>query len=401
MNGIQPMRREDYERSIRLSEFAFQYEFTEEERAARMAKIKPEEHYGYYIDGTLAAKLMLMPMQVWLHGRKFDMGGIAGVATWPEYRRRGMVGQLLQHALEVMKEEGRTLSFLHPFSFGFYRRYGWETYVDYRKYELTAENLPRYPVQEGRVEATADWELLNGLYEAYASRYNGTLVRTEEWWQDRIFRFKKGRSVVCRNPSGEPEGYMIYQVKNKEMQIHEFVYLTEQARRSLWKFTSDHDSMAELFKMTAPGDDALPFLLEDPRIKQETVPYFMARIVDAALFLEQYPFTAGEGKREFVLHLEDLQAGWNRGSYRVAVDEEGRASVQRIESSPTDDHHREGTEAAPAGLACDIQTLAAVLIGYKRPGFLQRTGRLQGDDQAVNLLESLVPARQTYLLDFF
>ncbi|TKH33755.1 GNAT family N-acetyltransferase, partial [Paenibacillus polymyxa] len=40
----------------------------------------------------------------------------------------GMVSRLLTHALEEMKTAGQSLSFLHPFSFAFYRKFGWETY---------------------------------------------------------------------------------------------------------------------------------------------------------------------------------------------------------------------------------------------------------------------------------
>ena len=60
------------------------------------------------------------------------MGGIAGVATWPENRRQGHVSTLLKHALQEMKSKGQTLSFLHPFSIPFYRKFGWELYAEYK-----------------------------------------------------------------------------------------------------------------------------------------------------------------------------------------------------------------------------------------------------------------------------
>lgn len=60
------------------------------------------------------------------------MGGIAGVATWPENRRGGLVSKLLSKALARMNEEGQVLSCLHPFSVPFYRKFGWELYTDYK-----------------------------------------------------------------------------------------------------------------------------------------------------------------------------------------------------------------------------------------------------------------------------
>jgi predicted acetyltransferase len=34
----------------------------------------------------------------------FEMGGIGGIATWPEYRRNGMVAKLLLNALKIMMD---------------------------------------------------------------------------------------------------------------------------------------------------------------------------------------------------------------------------------------------------------------------------------------------------------
>lgn len=91
-----------------------------------------------------------------------------------------------------MKEQGQTLSFLHPFQFAFYRKFGWETYTDYMKYEIPTAMLPKLPLQTGSiVRVDEQIPLLNGIYRSYAVRYNGTLDRDEQWWKRRIFASKK------------------------------------------------------------------------------------------------------------------------------------------------------------------------------------------------------------------
>ena len=124
------------------------------------------------------------------------MGGIAGVATWPEFRRGGMVAQLLGQALKTMRDRGQTLSFLAPFKFEFYRKYGWETYVDYVRYEIPADKLPKFEAAEGSkvVRADKNGELLNAVYEAYAKQFNGMLERDAHWWNERYLKGKKARS---------------------------------------------------------------------------------------------------------------------------------------------------------------------------------------------------------------
>ncbi|GAA3327877.1 hypothetical protein GCM10020331_069590 [Ectobacillus funiculus] len=99
----------------------FQYELAAEEMTEVRSRFKPEETWGVFIQNRLAAQLTLIPLQIYLHGKKtFSMGGIASVSTWPEFRRQGLVAHLLTHAMELMKENGQTISFLTPFAFDFF-----------------------------------------------------------------------------------------------------------------------------------------------------------------------------------------------------------------------------------------------------------------------------------------
>ena len=69
------------------------------------------------------------------------MGGVAGVATYPEYRRSGYVKELLQHSLQTMKKDGYSVSMLHPFAVSFYRKYGWELCANRIVCQMTKSDL--------------------------------------------------------------------------------------------------------------------------------------------------------------------------------------------------------------------------------------------------------------------
>src|SRR5690606_524781 len=87
--------------SIQLSEYAFQYKVPEEKRGEISRKLKKHQIYGIYEDHMLAAKLHLIPLTSYVGEQSFRMGGIAGVATYPEYRRRGYVKELITYVLET------------------------------------------------------------------------------------------------------------------------------------------------------------------------------------------------------------------------------------------------------------------------------------------------------------
>ncbi|NEW09840.1 GNAT family N-acetyltransferase [Paenibacillus sp. SYP-B3998] len=396
MNGIRTLKQEELLESFSLAEFAFQFELTSGERAERVEKTDPNQISGYFVDGTLAAQLTILNCYTWLNGQCFAMGGIAGVATWPEYRRNGMVGQLLVQALKTMKEQGQTVSFLSPFKFEFYRKYGWETYIDFLKYEIPADKLPKFQITEGGkiVRVSKDWELLNPIYEEHAVRYNGMLKRDEQWWNQRYFKFKKGTAALYCNSQGEHRGYVFYQVKDKVATIHEMVFLDEEARRGLWKFIADHDSMIDKVELNAPVDDALPFLTHDPKFKQEKIAYFSARIVDVQTFLTQYSFAAREQATSLYLHISDSHAEWNNGIYVLEIAAKGKEAVV---TKLSEGESLSGYDI----LSCTIQTLSALLIGYQKAGFLSKIGRLQGTPELVSKFEAAIPVRTTYLSDFF
>ena len=397
---IRPLRAEHFDERMALSQFAFQYTLTPEQLEERRAWFRPEREWGVFEDGRLLAAMTLLPLEIWVHGRKMAMGGLAGVATWPEARRRGCVDGLLRHGLETMRQAGQTVSMLYPFSFPFYRRYGWELTVERKTYTLEPRHFPPRASVPGRVERVAkDAALLDGVYETFASRYTGTLVRTPEWWERRVF-VKPGLAAVYYNGEGKPEGYLLYEVKERTMTVHEWVSVSEEARLGLWRFAADHDSMADRLTMTVPADDPLPFLLPDPRIKQEVVPYFMSRIVDVEGFLAQYPFEPGDGEDAVMLAVEDEHAPWNRGVFRLRIGADGRARAERPAAEPA--ASPEGPRAMDgADLACDIRALAALFLGGRSAALLLETGRLRGSREAALRLQRRIPGRTAYLADFF
>lgn len=386
---IRHLQLEHFDERIALSEFAFQMKLPADRVDWEREHFRTEEHLGAFDEqGRLLSALIVLPLSVWVNGTRMAMGGIAGVATWPEARRHGCVARMLRVSLEQMREQGQTVSMLHPFAFPFYRKYGWELTVERKKYELGQRNFPAKSGTAGSIERIGkDHAAVPALYDKEAARYTGMLDRSPDWWSHRRWS-KPGLFVLYRNPQGEPEGYLQYQVESRTLTVHEWVSTTEQARRGIWDFIHNHDSMIDKLLLTVPADDGLPLLVADPRFKQELEPYFMSRIVDAAAFIGQYKFQAGE-EESMTLRLTDADAPWNDGTFKLAIGADGTASLSRCEA------------AATGAAALDIQTLTVLLLGGRRPALLAEAGRLSADDAQLGLLEQRIPVYQTSLMDFF
>jgi predicted acetyltransferase len=358
----------------------------------RCSSINVDQLLGYFVDDRLAATMTIIPFHTYINGKALKMGGIGGIATWPEYRRKGMVGKLLLKALKIMMDDGQSISFLAPFSYSFYRKYGWETCFENKQYTIHVSLLPKFQASNGHVvRVDRDSVLINSIYELHAINYNGTLQRTEAWWQE-IYKKNQGHTAVYYNEAGSARGYIFYNVKHRVMNIHEMVFLDEEARRSLWNFISNHDSMLDNVMLSAPIDDRLNFLLENPRIKQEVFSSCMARIVDVEAFLKQFPFREDGHGESFVLHIEDRQAAWNNDSFVLEVAAGGvcKSKIFRQEVAVEDQ-----------GLSCDIPTLTTMMLGYQLPTFLHDIGRLKGKGEEAKRWERCLPKRNTYIMDSF
>lgn len=390
---IRQLRQEEFDASTVLSQYAFQYKLAPEVLEERRAKFKAEQVWGLFQEKELLARLSLLPLNLYVQGEPVPMGGIAGVATWPEHRREGLVGRLLTHMLGHMREKGQVLSCLHPFLIPFYRKFGWELYTDYKKYTIEVSNLPTRTGPHGTVKRNVkEIAVLDLIYRSFAPRYNGTLVRDTEGWQQLLQGFTN-YTAVYYSESGAAEGYLLYQIDNQQFIINEFLYLNEDARQALWNYVGNHDSMVrQVIVNRVPSDDLLPFLLRDPRCKQETVPYFMARIVDVQSFLPYYHFSVeSSGLRQLRFRIKDEYAPWNEGEWELSISPDGTAAMERAALSDT------GEDL----LVIDIQAWTAMLFGYKRPLELYAHGRLSGDRNTAILLEQWISVSKTALLDFF
>src|SRR5690625_2407054 len=388
LGEIKQLGEADYHEVFSLSQFAFQYELSKEDLMKKKEEASRHQMWGWMVEGNLAAKVHIIPLASYINGETFEMGGIASVATWPEYRRQGMIKNLLFHALQEMKKNGQTISLLSPFSIPFYRKYGWELAFSDKKYDIPIGNLKREWDGEGYVRRIKqNIPLLHDIYTTYAQKLSGMLTRDEKWWEHRVLTDPSAHIAVAYNEAGEAEGYLIYKVKDRIFTVIEMAYTSLNGQKLLLEFIANHDSMVKNVKMIVPENNQLTLLVDDPRFDQKITPYFMARIVDVLAFLKQYPFRKGMRDQELLISVEDAFFPENSGTYKLTKN----ATGMEVEKGPKQQ----------SGIQCTVQQLTVMLLGYKRPSELYDVGLIHGNIDDIKHLEKLIPEQQTFLSDFF
>ncbi|MBU5218228.1 GNAT family N-acetyltransferase [Bacillus albus] len=386
MNVIR-LKEDKFREALRLSEYAFQYKVDEDRLQQQITKMKEShEVYGIMEGENLAAKLHLIPFHIYIGKEKFKMGGVAGVATYPEYRRSGYVKELLQHSLQTMKKDGYTVSMLHPFAVAFYRKYGWELCANLLICHMTKSDLVMKKQVNGTVKRFSKEnhpEEVEKLYETFAERFSGMLVRDEKWWLQTIYDDLTLAIYYDKNKTAS--GYMLYKVENSKMTVEEFVPLHNEARNGLWNFICQHDSMIKEFEMTVSENEPLLYTLQEPRVKAEIKPYFMSRIVDVEQFFKQYEFNWNDVQQELIFHITDSFAPWNNVSIRLVNHEITIMKEETIDK----------------GIKLDINALSTIMFGYKRPLQLNELELISGSEEKIQAFEKIVPVREAFIYDFF
>jgi len=97
---------------------------------------KAVSHVGY-VDQTLL-----------VDGEEVKVAGITGVATWPTYRRRGFMTQLLNYSISLMREEGYAFSDLGG-DRQRYARFGWERAGRQWLFDITPRSLHAVDAPKG------------------------------------------------------------------------------------------------------------------------------------------------------------------------------------------------------------------------------------------------------------
>ncbi|MBC8076059.1 MAG: GNAT family N-acetyltransferase, partial [Chloroflexales bacterium] len=339
---------------------------------------------GLYTGGQLVAQLVIIPFTVMTGGVDLPLGGIAGVATPPEHRRRGYVEQMLLAACREMRERGMALCMLHPFKASFYRQFGWGTCQERRLYSGSPELFRGFLKQQrGQFVPAGEGDIaeLNAIYTGALRGRFGPLVRDEAWWKKDVLVYnKKPRyAYIWRDESGRGRSYVVYRWDKRAdglaMSIREIVALDPEARTQLFAFLANHDSQCSQVRFLAPADAPVNLLLPNP-LKCEVEPYFMLRLLDVAKALADYRYPR-EANGTLSLAVRDSWLAENQGVYRIEV-ADGAAQVTRL------------ADTAEADITCDVAVLAQLYSRYARPRTAAAFGLLEAPDRAaLALLEAM------------
>ena len=343
---------------------------------------------GYFAEGELASAVTMYPFEMFLSGKVIKMGGLAGVMSAPEYRRRGHVRALLADGFEQLQEQGVGWSLEHPFDPRYYARYGYQSVSNGRVVELPCSRLFQgTPPEAERLELT-DLARLKETHAAWAAQHNFALTRADDareaWrrlvkspWEDKeriVYKLQDAYCILMFS-YGESD-------KPNLLNVHDYAYSSPQGRDNLLRFWGNFEGQAEVVRLHLPSDD--PLLFDSAEfVKRQTV--VQARVVDVGAALTKL---SSPHEAHFILRVKDDFCTWNNVTFDVTME------ARQVEVKPTNKR---------ADLTLDVRTLPLLLSGTLEANAAQRLGLIEGEVGAARALASLAGSRVPLLTkaDFF
>lgn len=366
---------------------------SEEIKLAKYPILQNARVFGWFDDATLVSQIALYPMQMNIYNTIYKMGGITGVATYPEYSGIGLMNDLIKKILGIMRECSQSISCLYPYSIPYYRSKGWEIVSDKITFSIKDSQFPKVPKVNGVVRrVTLNNKDFLELYHTFALQTHGALLRDSLCWEE-YWRWDTEdiQIALYYDTQHRATGYIVYLLDNDIFKIKEMIWLNQEARYGIWHFINAHQSMFDKIEGSNYNNENLAFLLEDGHIVETIQPYIMARIVDVEQFLHQYPFDRIAFDTEFCFIVHDEILEWNNKAFLLQFNNNS------VELKVLDPKECNATHRA----TLSIQTLTTMLLGYKRPLYLQQIERLVADEASIDILEDIIPEGKAYFSDYF
>ena len=304
-------------------------------------------------------------------GREIPCGGIGGINTDPEYRRGGLVREIIGEMAAECDRRSIPLTVLHPFSFAYYRSFGFERVADHRvlEFPITALNfVPRYPDLVRCMGDTHNQELCE-VYNTFAKGGRHLMFgRAPEHFPTTD---EKKKVYLSYDKEGRPNGYLILEIENffsvnrmvsVNLHIHELISLTDEAMDKLFGFIRMFEGEMETVKME--NISMIPEvelrLRHYMHTKISILPDIMVRINDIKGFFEAIPYPDEAGCFTFKT-AEPPRSPWSgekiNGVWRVTY-RDGKATVEKLPDN-TEDYD----------FYADIASLAQLVFAYDSYGY--------------------------------
>ena len=234
-----------------------------------------------------------------------------GVATSVENRRGGNVRKIFDYMHALAVEEGVATAILHPFSFSYYKKFGYGRVADHLIARFPTEKIDFVPRQCKFVPYDANKlkDMLT-VYRRFSQGRNLLLHRFDDRWYTK----DKRTAYICYD-GNEPIAYIVYQTqktldinhyKDTVLSVCEMAYTSPAGLREIFSFLRMFEGEFDTVELPDctlyPEADML--LQHYTHTAYRLLPDLAARVLNTGTMLEANEYPLKEG--QFTIKVVDI-----------------------------------------------------------------------------------------------
>ncbi len=330
----------------RLISTSFLHEWNENE-AVESASNPNGETWAAYDNELMLSAITVIRKKLKYEGSNISCAELHMVGTLPEARGAGTIKKLMDVILRQYKDNGDLFTILIPFSFAFYRKYGFELASEMMIQEAQIEQFSGFKMEmnASRIASQKDVDKAHKLYDAFTESYNLAEIRDSDYWEykengefgcrDWEYSDKTHYSYLFCDKTGEARAYFTFVfIHGSEgpfwgtMKVTELVFDSPDALRNVFGFFYGMRAKIRDISFEMPRNIDMSIILpECDSIKRSLDGHVTMRALNIKKIL--YVLRQPEGKGEYSIHITDKFIDENTGTYKVRYENCKTIDVQK------------------------------------------------------------------------
>lgn len=291
-------------------------------------------------DGEMMSTLTVPAYRMWFDGQPVRMGGIGGVSTLPQYRRRGGIRGCFEALLPELYRREYDFSYLFPFSTAFYRKFGYESCVQKQLVTVDLRGLRdnyftgTYRLAEPGRDLSADVCAVDVCWHR-ACNMSVLHSREDYGWVAKLDPAAGGRYLYVWYDSDVPSAYVLFQPEGTTLRCDRFHFTSARGFRALLGLLQTMSSDRSHARFYLPESKALRYLLPEwslGAVGWQILSGGMVRVIRVQEVLKKAK-CLGTGR--VTLAIRDPQIPQNNGTFRICF-QDGRVTEAAATEDPPD-----------------------------------------------------------------
>jgi len=164
--------------------------------------------------GKITSGFINFDYQMKMGEKYFRTGGVGDVCSLSSSRGSGGINFLFEEYLNYLYDNNYTFSILNPFSYRFYRKYGYELFADIKKLNIDTGAIKKIIPDKHITAEESDFnEDINNYFNSYNFLYNNFVMRDKKEWDHNLFMFGNNevkRGIIKFSSEGKITGLLSY-----------------------------------------------------------------------------------------------------------------------------------------------------------------------------------------------